>query len=103
MGAVIANDPDLQRSKMMVSRTKALCSPSLVVTALPGQSFPQLMSAEAKPVMFDRVLCDVPCSGDGTLRKNPLIWKRWNAAPANMLHKLQLEIACRGFRLTQVH
>jgi multisite-specific tRNA:(cytosine-C5)-methyltransferase len=68
-GAVVANDPDLSRSKMMVHRTKALCSPSLVVTALPGQTFPQLMSDKGDAIMFDRVLCDVPCSGDGTLRK----------------------------------
>jgi 16S rRNA C967 or C1407 C5-methylase (RsmB/RsmF family) len=24
---------------------------------------------------FDRILCDVPCSGDGTLRKNLTLWK----------------------------
>ena len=26
---------------------------------------------------FDRILCDVPCSGDGTLRKAPDLWRRW--------------------------
>ncbi len=29
---------------------------------------------EQKALRFDRVLCDVPCSGDGTLRKNADIW-----------------------------
>jgi len=77
MGAVVANDPDLQRSKMMVHRTKALCSPSLVVTALPGQAFPQLISQQGEAIMFDKVLCDVPCSGDGTLRKAPYNLKTW--------------------------
>lgn len=37
---------------------------------------------------FDRILCDVPCSGDGTLRKNLDIWKKWNVASAFNLHRL---------------
>ena len=51
---------------------------------------------------YDKVLCDVPCSGDGTLRKAPVIWKRWNAAGGNMLHGLQLQIACKGVRLMRL-
>lgn len=35
---------------------------------------------------FDKILCDVPCSGDGTLRKNPDIWTKWNLAQAYNLH-----------------
>ena len=54
------------------------------------------------PLRFDRILADVPCSGDGTLRKNPLIWKRWTATPGNMLHSVQHQIACKGVRLLKV-
>ena len=42
---------------------------------------------------FDRILCDVPCSGDGTLRKSPDIWRRWTATNGNGLHPLQV-ISC---------
>jgi hypothetical protein len=51
---------------------------------------------------FDRILCDVPCSGDGTLRKAPDIWRRWNAANGNGLHPLQLKIALHACRLLKV-
>jgi len=35
---------------------------------------------------FDRILADVPCSGDGTMRKNPDIWCKWSPANGNNLH-----------------
>ena len=41
-----------------------------------------------KLLKFDRVLADVPCSGDGTLRKNIDAWPKWNAAAAHNLHPL---------------
>ena len=45
------------------------------------------------------MLCDVPCSGDGTLRKNPAIWAKWGCSSALSLHPLQLIIAQRGVQL----
>ncbi len=40
-------------------------------------------------LQFDRVLCDVPCSGDGTLRKAPELWTKWNTRFPAGLHKLR--------------
>lgn len=51
---------------------------------------------------FHRILCDVPCSGDGTLRKNADIWRKWSARNGNSLHLLQLRIALQGCRLLEV-
>jgi 16S rRNA C967 or C1407 C5-methylase (RsmB/RsmF family) len=47
---------------------------------------------------FDRVLCDVPCSGDGTIRKNILVWRKWTSRDGHTLHPLQLAIALRGLQ-----
>lgn len=53
-------------------------------------------------MLFDRILADVPCSGDGTMRKAPDIWRRWSVNNGNGLHNLQLRIALQAARLLKV-
>ncbi len=105
-GYVVANDADPKRAYMLVNQLKRMNSPSVYVTSCDGQYFPILddksVKGTEKEGMFDRVLCDVPCSGDGTVRKNPGIWKHWNQLGSLALHPLQLSIALRGARLTHV-
>lgn len=105
-GFVVANDADPKRAYMLVHQLRRMNSPAVFVTSCDGQYFP-ILDAKAdkgteKEGMFDRVLCDVPCSGDGTVRKNPGIWKQWNQLGSLALHPLQLSIALRGARLTHV-
>ncbi|KAK8968973.1 hypothetical protein KSP40_PGU012330 [Platanthera guangdongensis] len=111
-GLVIANDVDVQRCNLLIHQTKRMCSANLIVTNHEAQYFPSCLSAkdftrdehgELKDILqFDRVLCDVPCSGDGTLRKAPDIWRKWNAGMGNGVHRLQVEIAMRGITLLKV-
>ena len=56
----------------------------------------------AQEGMFDRDLCDIPYSGDGTARKNPGIWRTWNCLGRLTLHPLQINIAMSGVRLSKV-
>lgn len=53
-------------------------------------------------VFFDRILADVPCSGDGTLRKCPDIWPRWTSKLGRGNHDLQKRILRRGLELLRV-
>lgn len=48
---------------------------------------------------YDKVLCDVPCSGDGTTRKNKQVWNTWSIAHAMSLHRLQRKILRRAMEL----
>lgn len=102
-GFVVANDADYKRAYMLVHQMRRINSPAIFICCCDAKFFP-LIRSEDHPTegLLDRVLCDVPCSGDGTARKNPGIWKRWNQLNAMGLHNVQLSIALKGARLTRV-
>jgi multisite-specific tRNA:(cytosine-C5)-methyltransferase len=72
------------------------------VTNHEAQNFPDIVSRGGRTFQFDAILCDVPCSGDGTMRKAPDIWPRWSVGNGNGLHPLQLKIAIRAAQLLKV-
>ncbi|KAI1792405.1 S-adenosyl-L-methionine-dependent methyltransferase [Ganoderma leucocontextum] len=115
-GLLIANDSDYKRTHLLIHQSARLPSPALMVTNLDASIFPAIkipsehttFTADTKArvaakkqyqLLFDRILCDVPCSGDGTLRKNPGIWKHWSPMDGNGLHSLQLRILQRAMRM----
>ena len=119
-GFMVANDMSPARCQMLMRRCAALgeLSERLVVTCHPAQSMPRLPptvgSSDVGDVpggagagrypdgCYDRIICDVPCSGDGTTRKNPSIWHRWTVEYALEMHRLQLQIAMRAAALVRV-
>uniref|UniRef100_A0A4W6FLZ0 tRNA (cytosine(34)-C(5))-methyltransferase n=1 Tax=Lates calcarifer TaxID=8187 RepID=A0A4W6FLZ0_LATCA len=98
-GFVIANDVDNKRCYLLVHQAKRLNSPCIMVVNHDASCIPtlQIDSDGKKDILFyDRILCDVPCSGDGTMRKNIDVWKKWTTSNSLHLHGLQLRIAVRG-------
>ncbi|KAJ3648435.1 hypothetical protein Zmor_020239 [Zophobas morio] len=102
-GYVIANDVDNKRCYMLVHQAKRLNSPCVAIINHDSAILPNLSASlpdgSIEQVQFDRVLCDVPCSGDGTLRKNPDIWMKWTPANGLNLHGIQSRILRRGAEL----
>uniref|UniRef100_A0A8C2GWV6 tRNA (cytosine(34)-C(5))-methyltransferase n=1 Tax=Cyprinus carpio TaxID=7962 RepID=A0A8C2GWV6_CYPCA len=98
-GFVIANDVDNKRCYLLVHQAKRLNSPCIMVVNHDASSIPRLYFDQdgKKDILFyDRILCDVPCSGDGTMRKNIDVWKKWTTSNSIHLHGLQIRIAVRG-------
>ncbi len=73
-GLVVANDADNSRCYMLVHQAKRLQSPNVIITNHDATVMPKLYLGGGSWLKFDRILCDVPCTGDGTLRKNKDIW-----------------------------
>ncbi|ORY85442.1 S-adenosyl-L-methionine-dependent methyltransferase [Protomyces lactucae-debilis] len=103
IGLVVANDSDYKRAYMLVHQLKRLNSPNLLVTNHDATCIPNfLVDKEGTPQKFDRILADVPCSGDGTLRKNVDIWRAWQPTSGLSLHPTQVNCLKRGLQMLAV-
>jgi multisite-specific tRNA:(cytosine-C5)-methyltransferase len=105
-GLLIANDSDYKRSHMLIHQLKRLSSPNLIVTNHDATMYPsiKLPSTPENPahnryLKFDRILADVPCSGDGTTRKNANLWQDWNPGNALGLYITQVRILVRALQM----
>ncbi|TGJ81800.1 hypothetical protein E0Z10_g6967 [Xylaria hypoxylon] len=108
-GLLIANDVEYKRCHMLVHQLKRLSSPNLIVTNHDATLFPSLRISRdpespkvPRYLKFDRILADVPCTGDGTLRKNADLWKNWQPASALGLHATQSRILVRALQMLKV-
>lgn len=111
-GLLIANDADYKRAHLLIHQMKRLNSPNLIVTNHDATLFPSIkLKSEPSPngvvprgryLKFDRILADVPCSGDGTSRKNVNVWKDWNPGNALGLFATQVRILVRGLQMLKV-
>ncbi len=64
-GTIIANDVHGGRLRAVNRHVDRLGSANISVIKFDGTSFPR------QPFLFDRVIADVPCTCEGTCRKNP--------------------------------
>lgn len=111
-GLLIANDVDYKRAHMLVHQVKRLASPNIIVTnhdatVFPSIKIPSLSVEDGKQpqnryLKFDRILADVPCSGDGTTRKNLEIWGKWTPSNGLGLHATQTRILVRALQMLKV-
>jgi len=92
-GVVIANDVEWKRANMLSHQVQRLCSPANIVCNVDACMFPGV------PGGFDKILCDVPCTGDGTIRKASDIWRRWCITDGHNIHARQFQILCRGLQM----
>lgn len=97
-GFVVANDSDYKRSHMLTHQIKRLGSANAIVTNHDAQMYPNI-HVPGGILKFDRILCDVPCSGDGTMRKNYNVWRDWTVGNGLGLHSLQINITARSVQM----
>ena len=95
-GAVIANEVVSGRINTLVSNIQRQGARSAIVVQHDGRHIPKVPG-----VGFDRVLVDVPCTGSGTTRKNPEVWRKWLPSSGVSMHRLQHDLLRRAVAVTK--
>lgn len=80
-GAILANEYSASRVKVLHANISRCGVSNVALTHFDGRVF-----GPALPEMFDAILLDAPCSGEGVVRKDPDALKNWS-------HASNLEIA----------
>ena len=99
-GMVVANDADPVRINTLKERYNCSQNPSLLLTCSKAEDLASLICKyDNENVLFDRIVADVPCSGDGTIRKFPHIYRLFRSRRSLDLHMVQLQIAQASVRM----
>ena len=97
-GLILANDADPNRARMLIHQLRRANTSLVAVVNHQAQFFPRI-GGKQSPFLFDRIICDVPCTGDGAIRKYPTKWSTWSEKDAMAIHPVQVDILFRALTL----
>lgn len=89
-GTLIANDLKMDRIAILAANLERCGVSNAIITRNDGvQLCSKLSKSEFK---FDKILLDVPCSGEGTLRSSPKTFIMWNEKVIKSLSRQQKKL-----------
>ena len=83
---LVSNEPMRQRAQILAENIQKQGHPDTIVT----NNYPQ--DFRRSGLMFDVILADVPCSGEGMFRKDPAAIGEWSVQNVEKCWRLQREI-----------
>ncbi|WP_019911794.1 RsmB/NOP family class I SAM-dependent RNA methyltransferase [Paenibacillus sp. HW567] len=86
-GLLVSNEIHPERAKILAENVERLGIPHAIVTcAAPGDL------SRRFPAVFDRIMLDAPCSGEGMFRKDPAAIDEWSPGHVEMCAARQWDI-----------
>lgn len=92
---VFCNEPIYKRARILSENVQKCGLPNNIVT----NNYPADYTKAG--LLFDIILCDVPCSGEGMFRKNPEAITQWSMEKVNSCQHLQREIVSDAWKCLQ--
>lgn len=100
-GTIIANDLKIDRISILVSNLERCGVTNVLVTKKDAISFCYNYSKSNLP-KFDKILLDVPCSGEGTIRSSPKTLIQWNPKVIKKLSRQQKKFFALALKCLKV-
>ena len=95
-GLLVCNEPIRKRAQILSRNIERMGITNSIVTSCFPDKIPESWNG-----MFDGVLVDAPCSGEGMFRRDPETRKEWTAEQAAGCAKRQREILREAARLVR--
>lgn len=99
-GTLIANEVSLSRIKILSSNLERCGVTNTIITKKDGIALCKQLKKQN--IIFDKILVDAPCSGEGTLRSSPKTYIMWNPKTIHTLSKLQKKLFNSAFEILKV-
>jgi len=98
-GTIIANDISIQRIKILSANLEKIGATNTIITRHDGiQLCDRLKKQNFK---FDKILADVPCSGEGNIRVSPRTYLDWSENLLKRLNRKQKKLASSALQILQ--
>ena len=94
-GLVVANERSRKRCNLLTANLQRHRSSCVIVVNHDGRHIPRLSGNFG----YDAILVDAPCTGSGTTRKNPEVWRQWRPSGGLGLQGLQVGLLNRAVDL----
>lgn len=96
-GLLFANEVKIGRIKILASNTERCGVMNMIITKRDGITLCRRFREE--DFMFDKILLDAPCSGEGTIRSTPKTLEMWNIKTIENLSKLQKSLIASAIEI----
>ncbi len=93
-GLLVANDISVSRGKAVVKNLERFGAGRILVTAETPKRLAEIFGG-----YFDRILADVPCSGEGMFRREPSMCREWQEKGPDFYQPLQREILTQAVEM----
>lgn len=95
-GTIVANDLKMDRIKILSSNLERTGVSNTIVSRQDAISLCSKLSKSK--ILFDKILVDAPCSGEGTLRSSPKTFLMWNQKVIDKLSRQQKKFLAFALR-----